>query len=124
MARIALMRRAIRDPRGANARRRSLGAPLDRYGRRHDRTAVPFFTTTSPARAGLVSVWKLRLTIQAQAAEAVECLPPGLEMFDTAFAVTAGSSFFDRSPSETMPTRCLLRLSTGRRRTLMSPMLR
>src|SRR4051812_28675495 len=50
-----------------------------------------------------------------------ECSPPGWEIPDNALlTVFASSSVHAMSPSETMPTRRLSWLTTGRRRTLMS----
>ncbi len=57
--------------------------------------------------------------------QCVDCewAPPGVEMPHTALPAIVLLSFCDRSPTETMPTRRLSRLSTGRRRTWFLPML-
>src|SRR5262245_1803228 len=52
-----------------------------------------------------------------------ECMPPGSDMAHMASPAQSGLSVMAMSPSEMMPTRRLSRLSTGRRRTLMSAML-
>ena len=53
-----------------------------------------------------------------------ECWPPGCEIPATASPAFPASSVTAMSPSEMMPTRRLSRVSTGRRRTWMSAILR
>src|SRR5688500_16978767 len=50
------------------------------------------------------------------------CGPPGWVTLAVVSPVVSVSSFCAMSPSDTMPTRRFSRLTTGRRRTLMSPM--
>ena len=98
----AAPRGARADPRGKRAGGDGLGGPLNEK-------------TTVPAAVGI--------EVEDPQPDWV-CSPPGREIPRSASPATFPSRLMAMSPNERMPTSRLLRLSTGKRRTWMSAMLR